>query len=234
MVSIIPTTQPDYKVQWCSAMGNFFMDKGRSDQTRSTTTTTTGSPKHPAPLTDPTSLQSSLPLFPVPSQSPLDLRLPDTRLSRKRKASQIDESTMSQPPYQRIRGEEQIPPPTIDPSTLTTPFASPSQYSTDPYSNMPAATTSFGTWQPMPPRVRTSSTPTESFPNQYAYHPWGSISSDTSIMSQSPSHGSSATTTASQHVGMYANPMQPVYPAAPYTGPVYHHVAPPTYPGYVC
>lgn len=155
-----------------------------------------------APLTDPTSLQSLLPVtFPLPTQQPLDLKLPETKVSRKRKASDVEDLGMSQP-YRRPR-QERSEDATINPQSLTTPLASTQyQYMDDPYGGqLPVSTPPYPAWQPGPP-ARNASMTVDPY-----YAPPYDVESTSSW-----SHRSSVTSTASQSMAPpYAPSFQQSY-----------------------
>ncbi|KAL9090963.1 MAG: hypothetical protein Q9159_001706 [Coniocarpon cinnabarinum] len=172
-----------------------------------------------APLTDPEStLQSLLPsTFPVASQHPLELKLPEAKTTRKRKASDVEDLTM-QRQYQRPRRDDG----TIDPQSLTTPFTT-APYVSE-YSTLPHTAPSYATWQ-APPPVRTTSAPGDSQPGQMPYSYL-----ESSPVPSSYSHRSSIASTGSQSMGpVYANatPFQPSYSNLPYPSQSYGPPPPP-------
>ena len=207
MVSIIPTYQHTYKGFWFSPNEDPFMDQGTQGKFEHT-----HSKQSAAPLTDPTSFQSLhlVPDFTAPTR-PLQLKFPDVGQSRKRKASDVEDLTMSQQQNHRRRTLPQ----TINPSTLTSTSsdAVPLQYSAVDYaSQMPVSTAQYQTaWQQ--PQTRRDSAPPSVYPT-YGINPTSTWYPD-----QSPSQRSSISMASTGSQSM--TPMQPFAPQMPYNSTMY-------------
>ena len=218
MVSIISTTQDSYKGFWSSPIVDSFMDHSKPERSASRH-------PYPAPLTDPTtSLQSYYASdWSIPSQPPLELKLPEKGISRKRKASDDDELDMSQP-FQRPRRDDA----TIDPQSLTAPFTT-SSYAPPQYvPTAPTTTSPYSTYQPTPSlRTTPAPAPLELVTNQL---PYAYVESSPSVPSSYPSQRSSITSTGSQSMAPFYGNSQSFQPAYPQTGYPQASYAPPNYP----
>lgn len=172
MVSIIPTPHQGYKV-WFSSEVDQFMDKEKPQRP---------SPRQTASLTDPTSLQSLLPAnYPVPPR-PIQLRLPETRTSRKRKASDVEDLTMSNHPRSKSRREGDSRPETINPSeTLITTSAY------GEFTPVTMATSTYGFHSPQQVDRRGSAPATDPSYNYYTFGPVVPDSSPRQSVSSTPS-----------------------------------------------
>ena len=155
MVSIIPTSyyQP-YKGLWFSPEEDHLMDHGKQSRP---------SLKRSASLTDQTPLQSVLPAsFDSPTR-PIQPKHPETiKVSRKRKISEVESLTMSNPIRPRYES-----PPTINPQSLTATTSAPGELNPSPeYSSAPGP--SYSTFPP--PSMRRGSESTDFYYQNWTYN----------------------------------------------------------------
>ena len=204
MVSIIPTPSQAYKGFWYSPGQDQFMDPGKPERS---------SPRQSNSLTDPTSYQSLLPVnFSAPAPRPLQLKLPETKGSRKRKASEVEGLTMPQSTYPR-QMEDLSNPQTINPQNLTTSSASSTQAQYSTYTSLPMTSSSYG-WQQQPQSfARRVSAPAQSpYPYDNSMSTWMQGSSPGTSRTPSIASTGSQSMSAEQ---MYS--MQSAYGGMGYT-----------------